>query len=396
MSLNNDYIPSSPHENDQNLGFSNYPSDLCSDPHSSPAPGSSSILGSDDASPSDAHLNKHSQPIPVSTPDPFTGIVDGTFRPSVLIEDDDGYLAMERSLDGKLYYDAFPMDEDIDKSLDVMYEADEFWNTVQGAPLLHGCLAVAINTADDSSYLDNLLIPWPTEPEYWDGFFTLDDPTLRILSQAVISDAAQYDINESDITKAMHPLQPRITKPFKPSLIDYESKQPYFGWLPLETVKRTFQHCTQHMRLPPSTHLQKRFKSMNPGANLIHRHKADATDLIFCDTPAIDGGETMAHIFVGVVSRLTDVFKAKTRGAETFLGALQDRVWIQGAPTKLLTDNAGMYQSWRITWYLYDIWTSLWQCETKHQHQNYAENRYKLVKRMTNRVMDNMGAPGFA
>ena len=175
---------------------------------------------------------------------------------------------------------------------------------------------------------------------------------LRILSQAVISDAATYHINESDITNAMHPIKPRITKPL---LIDYESKRLYFGWLPVETVKRTFQHCTQNMRLPPSTYLQKHFKSINPGANLIHRRKADATDLIFCDTPAIDGGETMAHIFVGVVSCLTDIFKAKTRGVETFLGLLQDQIRMRGAPTKLLTDNPGTYQSWHITRYLCDI-----------------------------------------
>lgn len=149
------------------------------------------------------------------------------------------------------------------------------------------------------------------------------------------------------------------------------------------------------MHLPPSTHLQKHFKFINPGANLIHHRKADATDLIFCDTPAIDRGETMAHIFVGVVSRLTDVFKSKTRSAETFLGPLQDQIWMRGAPTKLLMDNARIYQSWHITWYLHDIWTSLWQCETKHQHQNYAENCYKLVKRMTNQIMDWMNVPAY-
>ena len=69
------------------------------------------------------------------------------------------------------------------------------------------------------------------------------------------------------------------------------------------------------MRLPPSTHLQKCFKSPNPGANLIHCCKADAIGFIFCDTHAIDGGETMAHIFVGFISHLTDIFKAKTRSA---------------------------------------------------------------------------------
>ena len=62
----------------------------------------------------------------------------------------------------------------------------------------------------------------------------------------------------------------------------------------------------------PLTHLQKRFKSPSPGANLIYWREPDATDLIYYDMPAIDGGETMAHIFVDLILRITDVFKAKT------------------------------------------------------------------------------------
>ena len=305
----------------------------------------------------DDHIVPPDPPPPTdSSVDPIIPIINGTYRPSIVIEDREGYLAMERNLDGELYYDTFPMFEDIDTSLDIIHDTVEFWNTVEGAPSLHGCSATRIDTIDDTSYLNDLSAPRPTESDYWDGYFTLDDPTLRILSHAVVSDAAKYDINKSDITNAMHPLKPRITRPSK---IDYESKRQYFGWLPLENVKRTFEYCTQNMRLPPSTHLQKRFKSPNPGANLIHQREPDATDLIYCDTPAIDGGETMAHIFVGTISRVTDVFKAKRPTAECFLGALQDRIHIRGAPTKLLTNNAGMYRSWRITRYLRDIWTSL-------------------------------------
>ena len=155
----------------------------------------------------------------------------------------------------------------------------------------------------------------------------------------------------------MAPVQPRITKP---TAIDYESKRPYFGWLPLERVKRTFEQCTQHMRLPPSTHLQKRLRSPNPGANIFHRREADATDMIYSDTPAIDGGETLAHIFVGLISRVTDVFKAKNDSAECFLGAFQDRVRMRGAPNKLVADNAPMYRSWHITRNVRDIWCPLW------------------------------------
>ena len=121
MSLNDDYVPPSSHKDDQDPAFSNCPSNINPDPSPSSALSLPSILHSDDASPSDVSVDKNSHPIPVSSADPITGIVDGSFQPSVLIEDCDGYLAMEWSLDGELYYDTFPMDEDIDKSLDVMY-----------------------------------------------------------------------------------------------------------------------------------------------------------------------------------------------------------------------------------------------------------------------------------
>ena len=105
------------------------------------------------------------------------------------------------------------------------------------------------------------------------------------------------------------------------------------------------------MCLPPSIHLQKRFKFPNASVNLIHQREPDVTDLIFYNTSAVDGGESMAHIFVVVISCLSNVFEVKTPSAECFLGALQDWVCIQGSPIKLLSNNAGMYCSWRITCY---------------------------------------------
>ena len=113
------------------------------------------------------------------------------------------------------------------------------------------------------------------------------------------------------------------------------------------------------MRLPPSTHLQKQFKSPNPGANLFHHREPNATDMIYSDTPAIDGGETRAHIFVGLILRITDVFKVKSGSIECFLGALQDQVRKRGAPMKLIADDAPLYQGWKITKYVCDTWISL-------------------------------------
>jgi hypothetical protein len=54
-----------------------------------------------------------------------------------------------------------------------------------------------------------------------------------------------------------------------------------------------------------------------------------------------------------------------------------------------------MYRGWKNSVYHHDVILPLWQCESKYQHQNYAENRWQTVKRYTNRVMDRSGCPPY-
>ena len=117
---------------------------------------------------------------------------------------------------------------------------------------------------------------------------------------------------------------------------------------------------------------------------------------MFAKVPAMDGGETSAHIFAGQDSKITDVYKSKDNNGTDFIEAFKDRVRERGVPTKLIADNAPMYRGWNVTKYLRDLVVSMWQCETKNQNQNPAENQYKTVKRHTARTMDRSGAPGAA
>jgi hypothetical protein len=181
----------------------------------------------------------------------------------------------------------------------------------------------------------------------------------------------------------------------QPSEIDYELKQKYFAHLPASVVKATFKHTTQNMRLPPSTYLNKMFKSPNPSANLKQRDEADSTNQIFSDTPAINGGEKSAHLFVGKKLKLTDAYKSKDSSSAEFLKCLQDRAQYQGCPTGLEANNAHMYRGWKNSVYHRDVILPLWQCESKYQHQNYAENQWQTVKRYTTRVMDRSGCPPY-
>ena len=150
----------------------------------------------------------------------------------------------------------------------------------------------------------------------------------------------------------------------------------YFGNVPADTVRRSFIHTTQIGTLPPSSHLQRQFKSSNPALNLHRRNEADATDQIFAKLPAMDGEETSTHIFIGHDSKITDLYKSKDNSGVEFLGAFQDRVCKRGVPIKLVANNAPMYRSWNVTKYLRDLVVSMWQCKTKYQNQNPAENQY--------------------
>ena len=168
MELDDDYIPSTvtspqhlvhPPDNDPDLLFfdcksisdqdfdpvsdsSHYPTPKPkNDPISAPYPNQDPQLSCD------------------PSPDQIDTIINGTFNPSVVIKDHDGYLTIERSL---VY--TYPMFEEIDKSLDIMHEVDEVLNTVEGAPFLHGCSAAYVDTIYDTSYFNDLSVGCRIEP----------------------------------------------------------------------------------------------------------------------------------------------------------------------------------------------------------------------------------------
>jgi hypothetical protein len=237
------------------------------------------------------------------------------FRTGTIIEEN-GFLFKEREMDGLIFYDSLQVLDDPNKTLDIISDSDQYWTTCSEAPpiistITHlmdsGCSPIGfVDTLSDTDYLNDLSLFRPTDNEYWNDWL-LDEPTRCLMTQGTIDKCNQYNINANDLSSVMNPLKPRMTKPTD---IDYESKRKYFAHLPASVVKATFKHTTQNMRLPPSSYLHKMFKSPNPSANLKGRDEADATDLIYSDTLAINGGEKCAHLFVGKKSKLTDAYKA--------------------------------------------------------------------------------------
>ena len=254
--------------------------------------------------------------------------------------EEDGILYVERCSEmGEMYSACLGKIVDNPKlALDVLASSTDSWTLCSGAPPMKD----QINVINEEDSIDQ----WKT-----------------LVHQGILDHCEDYHVNQADLLDAQGPLNPNIRAASKEEL---ERARKYFGQATPEIIRLTFKHTTQYGRMPASSHLQKRFKSPNPVMNLHRRCEADATDQIFCDTPAMNGGETSAHIFVGRDSKITDVYKSKDNSGPEFLGAFLDRVRTQGVPTKLIADNTPMYRGWNVTKYLRDLVVSMWQCETKY------------------------------
>ena len=174
---------------------------------------------------------------------------------------------------------------------------------------------------------------------------------------------------------------------------DYAALQPLFGWLPTDVIKRTFAATTQFARMPMSAVLQKHYKSPFPACNVHRRNESVATDTVYSDTAAVDSGATSAQIFVGTTSLLTDVYGMKSD--KQFVNTLEDNIRKRGAPNKLISDRAQLEISKKVHDILRAYCIGNWQSEPHQQHQNPAERRYQTVKRMTNTILDRVGAPAY-
>eukprot|EP00980_Cylindrotheca_fusiformis_P004536 scaffold963_cov114-Cylindrotheca_fusiformis.AAC.2 len=166
---------------------------------------------------------------------------------------------------------------------------------------------------------------------------------------------------------------------FRRSIPDYGKLRPLFSWLPTKTIKKTFENTTQYARLPAGTHLKKHYKSAYPALNVQRRDEPVATDTVYSDTPAIDGGETCAQLFVGTETLVTDVYGMKTE--HQFVNTLEDNVRERGAMSRLLSDRAQVEISNRVIGFLRALGIGNWQSEPYQQHQNPAERRYQTLKR---------------
>ena len=77
-----------------------------------------------------------------------------------------------------------------------------------------------------------------------------------------------------------------------------------------------------------STHLRSTLRSPNPVLNIPRRNEAVATDTLSSSVGAIDNGAKVAQIFVGVDTKVIDIFCAKS--ASQFPDLLMDCIRRRG------------------------------------------------------------------
>ena len=139
------------------------------------------------------------------------------------------------------------------------------------------------------------------------------------------------------------------------------------------------------------TSMKKHFKSRNPVFNIPRRNEPVATDTIFSDTPAINDGSTMAQFFAGRDTLVCDAYGIKNQ--KQFINTLYDNIRFRGAMTTLITDGGRYEISQKVADLLRSLFIKQYESEPFYQHQNKAEQRYGVVKRYINTLMNLTGAP---
>ena len=171
---------------------------------------------------------------------------------------------------------------------------------------------------------------------------------------------------------------------------DLELLGPKFGWAPLDTIAKTLKATTQFARSSSRIPMRHHFKSRFPALNVHRRNEPVATDTVYSDTSAIDDGSKIAQFFVGKKSLVCDAYGIKTE--KEFVNTLEDNIRYRGAMDKLISDRAQVEISKKVNDILRNYCIDDWQSEPHHQHQNFAERRYQMVKAYVNNIMNRTGA----
>ena len=208
--------------------------------------------------------------------------------------EEDRVIHVQKYLCGEYYYVPYDICGNTDETMDILAHSTDSWSLCKNAPLLNE----NPNVRSDEKFDEQLL-----------------KDNRCLVHQGMLDSCEDYFVSAADLVEAQEPLKPNI-RPHTDE--DWKQKRKYFRNLPDAKIRCTFKHITKLGVLPPSSHLQKRFKYPNPALNLHRRNKANTTDQS-SDTPAMDGVKKSTNIFVGYDSKITDVYKAKDNSGKEFV-----------------------------------------------------------------------------
>ena len=114
-------------------------------------------------------------------------------------------------------------------------------------------------------------------------------------------------------------------------------------------------------------------------------------DTIFSDTPAIDSSVTMAQIFAGKDSWVSDDYPMQS--SKQFVNSLEDNIRVKGAMSMLMNGYAQVEISNKVKDILRMYHSRSWHSEPFHQNQNTSEWRYRTMESWTNTILNRTGAP---
>ena len=241
-----------------------------------------------------------------------------------------------------------------------------------------------------------------TSPDEWDPNQVPDQPfgdpmfdaygdfnqpiisNLNTLLDALPGDCGSYTDISSVFTANLHQSSPQEP--------DGNTQCPFLAWTSPSSIKDTFNVITRHGIAPHTQdYIKKHFKSRNPVFSIPRCSEAVATDTIFSDTPAVDGGPTMAQFFCGHDTFVCDVYGIKS--TIQFINTLSDNIRKWGA-MDTHTSDGGKYEIVNgVTDLLHSLFIQDYQNEPYHQDQNKAENCFGPAKCYTNTVMNTSGCP---
>ncbi len=180
----------------------------------------------------------------------------------------------------------------------------------------------------------------------------------------------------------------------KPKEIDYAKFAKFFGGVPEEVVRRTFENTTQLGRIGAVKNLKlwKRHKSPNPALSIGRRNEPVATDTVYGPTPAIDNGSTAAQLFIGRKSSFASA-EGLGRSDKNYPTALLNHIRRYGAMDIIVSDHAAAELGKRVTSILNMYGIKNWSSEPHNKNQNYAEREWRDIKRMVELILNHTNAP---